>query len=68
MSFTIQQIADRYKTTTRTIFKWQADGVDVRNDAEIAAYLCRLKNPKLETVLAARDQLKTRPKTKEPMT
>jgi hypothetical protein len=62
--FTIEQLAERWRCSTRTIRRMQAAGVDVEDALAVARHLVALKAPSsnmIDRAIAALDELSESP-------
>lgn len=54
-----ERLATRYQTTSRSVRRWHALGVDVNDPAQVALYLASIQHPAPAAVQAVRSLLKT---------
>ena len=53
----VQQLADLYETSERTVYRWMAAGVDPRDPEQVATHLLKQSRARLGTLQATANHL-----------
>lgn len=57
MRVTIPQLAQRWSVSPRTILRWKRAGVNPADPEQVAVHVAKLQNPKLETLIAVKNEI-----------